>query len=83
MAVFTGLGWRIERNRQRQRDDGNLSVNIKNKPSKTLLLNQKLSKENAQLKKKLLQAEAIIDLQKKVSELFGAHILPTESNEMN
>lgn len=35
-----------------------------------------LSRENEQLKKKLAQAEAIIDLQKKVSELFGTHILP-------
>ena len=37
-----------------------------------------LSKENIQLKKKLAQAEAIIELQKKVSDLLGEHILPTE-----
>lgn len=32
-----------------------------------------------QLKKKLAQAQAIIDLQKKVSELLGTYILPHES----
>jgi len=40
-----------------------------------------LVRENEQLKKKLAQAEAIIDLQKKVSELLGTHILPHEKNE--
>jgi hypothetical protein len=39
-----------------------------------------LSRENEQLKKKLAQAEAIIDLQKKISELFGDHILPQSTN---
>ncbi|MBI5448501.1 MAG: hypothetical protein HY939_07260 [Gammaproteobacteria bacterium] len=38
-----------------------------------------LLRENEQLKRKLAQAEAIIDLQKKVSELLGTHILPRES----
>lgn len=42
-----------------------------------------LARENAQLKKKLAQAEAIIDLQKKVAELFGDHILPHETTEVN
>jgi len=42
-----------------------------------------LVRENQQLKKKLAQAEAIIDLQKKVSELLGTHILPHESSEVN
>ena len=40
-----------------------------------------LVREVAQLKKKLAQAEAVIDLQKKVSELFATHILPHENNE--
>lgn len=44
--------------------------------------NEHLTRENVQLKKKLAQAEAIIDLQKKVSELLGDHILPIESNEI-
>jgi transposase-like protein len=42
-----------------------------------------LLRENEHLKKKLAQAEAIIDLQKKVSELLGTHILPHESSEVN
>ncbi len=42
-----------------------------------------LTRENEQLKKKLAQAEAIIDLQKKVSELLGTHILPQEKNEVS
>lgn len=42
-----------------------------------------LARENEQLRKKLLQAEAIIDLQKKVSELLGMHILPVEKSEEN
>jgi transposase len=40
-----------------------------------------LVRENEQLKKKLAQAEAIIDLQKKVSELLGTHILPNEGSD--
>lgn len=40
-----------------------------------------LIRENEQLKKKLSHAEAIIDLQKKISELLGAPILPAEKNE--
>jgi hypothetical protein len=40
-----------------------------------------LVRENEQLKKKLAQAEAIIDLQKKVSELLGTHILPSENSD--
>lgn len=40
-----------------------------------------LVRENEQLKKKLAQAEAIIDIQKKVSELLGKHTLPNEDTE--
>jgi transposase len=40
-----------------------------------------LAMENEQLKKKLAHAEAIIDLQKKISELLGAHIHPHASSE--
>jgi hypothetical protein len=47
------------------------------------LRTDQLVREVEQLKKKLAQAEAIIDLQKKVSELLGTHILPHESNEEN
>jgi len=66
---------------RKQRDDGKLSVNAKGKTPKLRLMNQQLARENSQLKKKLTQAEAIIDLQKKISELLGTHILPTESSE--
>tara|TARA_B110001454_G_C12702954_1_gene427352 strand:+ start:378 stop:833 length:456 start_codon:yes stop_codon:yes gene_type:complete len=38
-------------------------------------------REISQLKKKLAQAQAIIDLQKKVSELLGTHILSLDSSE--
>lgn len=40
-------------------------------------------REIEQLKKKLAQAQAIIELQKKVSELLGTHILSHDSSEEN
>ena len=52
--------------------------------SKVATKNQRtdhLVREVEQLKKKLAQAQAIIDLQKKVSELLGTHILSHESSE--
>lgn len=39
-------------------------------------------REIEQLKKKLAQAQAVIDLQKKISELLGTHILSHDSNEV-
>ena len=42
-----------------------------------------LAREIEQLKKKLAQAQAIIDLQKKVSELLGTHILSHDSSEVS
>ena len=42
-----------------------------------------MAREIEQLKKKLAQAQAIIDLQKKVSELLGTHILSHDSSELN
>lgn len=41
-----------------------------------------MMREIEQLKKKLAQAQAVIDLQKKVSELLGTHILSHDSNEV-
>jgi transposase len=41
-----------------------------------------LVRENEQLKKKLAQVEAIIEIQKKVSELLGMHILLPENTEV-
>ena len=46
------------------------------------LAHQQLLRENAKLKKKLLQAEAIIEIQKKVSELISNHALDQETNEV-
>jgi transposase len=53
-----------------------------NKTPKSILLTQKLTREVASLKKKLSQAEAIIDLQKKVSELLSISILDQDTSEM-
>lgn len=50
------------------------SGKLKNNRKKKTLRVDHLVQENTQLKQKLAQAEAIIDLQKKVSELFGQHI---------
>jgi hypothetical protein len=46
------------------------------------LAHQQLLRENARLKKKLSQAEAIIEIQKKVSELLSGHVLDQETNEV-
>lgn len=51
------------------------------KKNRKALRTEHLTRENEQLKKKLAQAEAIIELQKKVSELLGTHILPHENSE--
>jgi transposase len=51
------------------------------KQTRNVLRMDHLVRENEQLKKKLAHAEAIIDLQKKISELLGAPILPAEKNE--
>ena len=53
-----------------------------NKTPKSILLTQQLTREVASLKKKLSQAEAIIDLQKKVSELLSINILDHDKSEM-
>jgi len=53
-----------------------------NKTPKSILLTQQLTREVTSLKKKLLQAEAIIDLQKKVSELLSINILDYDKSEM-
>ena len=66
---------------RKQRDQGTLSAKAKGKMTKSVLTNQKLTRENTQLKKQLEQATAIIEIQKKVSDLLGTYILPAESNE--
>lgn len=64
---------------KKQFQNGKLSSN---KTPKSILLAQQLTREVASLKKKLLQAEAIIDLQKKVSELLSINILDHDTSEM-
>ena len=54
-----------------------------NKTPKSILLTQHLTREVASLKKKLSQVEAIIDLQKKVSELLSINILYHDKSEMS
>lgn len=51
------------------------------KSTKLESMHNKVVRENSSLKKKLAQAEAIIDLQKKVSELLSLHVLKPEMNE--
>jgi hypothetical protein len=51
------------------------------KAHKLTLAHNQVMRENAALKKKLAQAEAIIELQKKVSELLSTHVLSPEMNE--
>lgn len=53
-----------------------------NKTPKSILLTQQLTREVTSLKKKLSQAEAIIDLQKKISELLSINILDHDKSEM-
>lgn len=53
-----------------------------NKTPKSTLLTQQLTREVTSLKKKLSQAEAIIDLQKKISELLSINILDHDTSEM-
>lgn len=46
------------------------------------LAHQQLLRENARLKKKLSQAEAIIEIQKKVSKLLSDHVIDQETSEV-
>lgn len=62
---------------RKERDEGSLGAKPRGISKKK---SDKLQRENQQLKKRLAQAEAIIDLQKKVSELLGTHILQPESS---
>jgi transposase len=56
---------------------------VENKTQKSVLLTQQLSREVTSLKKKLSQAEAVIDLQKKVSELLLTNVLNYDGSEMS
>jgi transposase-like protein len=65
----------------RQQLSENNSKRVNSKGHKFSLLHNQVLRENTTLKKKLAQAEAIIDLQKKVSELLSAHVLKPEMSE--
>lgn len=73
---------------RRQRDEGTLAA-LKPKqrgrkaaaPDSVALENERLRKENARLAKRLKQAELIIDVQKKVSQILGITLeTPPESD---
>lgn len=55
--------------------------NVKSKRDKFTLQHNQVLRENMALKKKLAQAEAIIELQKKVSESLSSHVLKPEMSE--
>lgn len=65
--------------RKELRDKNSTQVNAKT--HKLIVINNQIKRENETLKKKLAQAEAIIDLQKKVSELLSTHVLHPKTNE--
>lgn len=68
---------------KKQQASGRLDAGKTQSSKNSNLRSDRLIRENMQLKKKLAQAEAIIALQKKVSELLGEHILPQEMNGRN
>ncbi len=57
------------------------SNHANSKSYKSMLAHNQIMRENTALKKKLAQAEAIIDLQKKVSELLSVHVLNQNMSE--
>lgn len=73
---------------RRQRDEGTLAA-LKPKqrgrkstaPDPVALENERLHKENARLAKRLKQAELIIDVQKKVSQILGITLETPPENE--
>ena len=58
-----------------------LGLNNNKKNARVTQRAEHLTRENDQLKKRLAQAQAVIDLQKKVSDLLGTYILPHENNK--
>ncbi len=60
---------------------GRFQQNKTNNKSSSSQQNQQLQRENIALRKKLEQAEAIIDLQKKISNLLGLSSLELENSE--
>lgn len=60
---------------------GKNSNHANSKTYKLNLAHNQIMRENTALKKKLAQAEAIADLQKKVSELLSTHVLNQKMSE--
>lgn len=60
---------------------GKTAYHANSKAYKSMLTNKQLAREVESLKKKLAQAEAIIDIQKKVSQLLSINIPSHEESE--
>lgn len=60
---------------------GKNTYHANSKAYKTMRVNNQLQRENTKLKRQLAQAEAIIELQKKVSELLSMSVLDHEVSE--
>ncbi len=75
---------------RRQREEGTLSALVPKKrgrkePARNVLQPEvdRLEKENVQLKNRLRQAETIIDVQKKISQILGLPLEDEEKGENN
>jgi transposase len=70
---------------RRQRDAGALStMKARKRGPKAKVVDPEvaaLTKENARLQRKLTQAEAIIEVQKKIAEILGIHSKPQPDDE--
>jgi len=62
--------------------DGKTAHHANSKAYKAMLTNKQLEREVAGLKKQLAQAEAIIDIQKKVSQLLSMSVLNHDESEV-
>lgn len=62
--------------------DGKTAHHANSKAYKAMLTNKQLQREVAGLKKQLAQAEAIIDIQKKVSQLLSMSVLNHDESEV-
>ena len=77
-------------NWRRQRDDGSLAALApKHRGRKAAIVdpvtleNERLRKENSRLEQRLKQAELIIDIQKKVSQILGITLATPPDNEID
>lgn len=63
--------------------DGKVAHNANSKAYKAMLNNKQLEREIARLKKQLAQAEVIIDIQKKVSQLLSMSVPSHDESEVS